>query len=91
MAPNRGNEDWCSIAEETSKEMDPAKLMILIGKLCRALDKRNERKAPMQYPFPADQASRGLCEMTMPDGALGTHLAASSGVEPDAMANRGGV
>ena len=40
MAPNRGNEDWRSIAEETSKEMDPAKLTILVGKLCRALDKR---------------------------------------------------
>jgi hypothetical protein len=33
MAPNRGNEDWRSIAEETSKEMDPAKLTILVGKL----------------------------------------------------------
>jgi hypothetical protein len=54
MAPNRGNEDWRSIAEETSKEMDPARLTILVGKLCRALDERNERESPMQYPFPAD-------------------------------------
>jgi hypothetical protein len=73
------------------KEMDPAKLTILMGKLCRASDKRNERNSPMQYPFPTDQASRGLYKMTIPDGALGTHLAASSGVEPDAMANRVGV
>jgi len=54
MAPNRGNEDWRSLAEETSKEMDPAKLTILVGKLCRALDERNERTSPVQYPFPAD-------------------------------------
>ena len=54
MAPNRGNEDWRSLAEETSKEMDPAKLTILVGKLCRALDERKERKSPTQYPFPAD-------------------------------------
>jgi hypothetical protein len=37
MALNRGNEDWRSLAEEASKEMDPAKLTILVGKLCRAL------------------------------------------------------
>jgi hypothetical protein len=45
---------WRSLAEETSKEMDPAKLTILVGKLCRALGERNERKFPVQYPFPAD-------------------------------------
>jgi hypothetical protein len=54
IALNRGNEDWRSIAEEASKEMDPARLTVLVGKLCRALDERNERKSPMQYPFPAD-------------------------------------
>ena len=54
IAPNRGNEDWRSIAEEASKEMDPAKLTILGGKLCRALDELNERQSPMRYPRPAD-------------------------------------
>jgi hypothetical protein len=54
MALNRGNEDCRSLAEETSKDMDPAKLTILVGKLCRALDERKERKSPTQYPFPAD-------------------------------------
>jgi hypothetical protein len=34
--------------------MDPAKLTILVGKLCRALDERNERKPQAQYPFSAD-------------------------------------
>ena len=80
MAPNRGNEDCRSIAEETNKD--------LVGELCRGLDERHERKSLMQYPFPADWASRGLCEMTLRDSALGTHLAASPVVVRDPMANR---
>jgi len=47
-------EDWRTLAEKASTEMDPAKLMILVGKLCRALDERNERKPQMQRPFAAD-------------------------------------
>jgi hypothetical protein len=31
MAPNFGVGDWRFIAEQTSNEMDPAKLMILVG------------------------------------------------------------
>ena len=43
MAPHFGDGDWQSIAEQASKEMDPAKLTILVEKLCRALEgKRRE-------------------------------------------------
>ncbi len=46
MAEQLGDEDWRSIAEQASKEMDPAKLMILVEKLCCAL--RDERKNKSQ-------------------------------------------
>jgi len=43
MAPHLGDGDWLFIAEQASKEMDPAKLMILVEKLCHALEgKRRE-------------------------------------------------
>jgi len=38
MATHLGDGDWRSIAERASKEMNPAKLMILVEKLCRALE-----------------------------------------------------
>jgi hypothetical protein len=44
MVPHLEDGDWQSIAEQTSKEMDPRKLMSLIAKLCRALDVEHERK-----------------------------------------------
>jgi hypothetical protein len=37
MAPY-SERDWTRIAEQASKETDPQKLMILIGKLCGALE-----------------------------------------------------
>jgi hypothetical protein len=40
MALQPGDRDWRSIAEKASKEMDPAKLMVLIAQLCSALDER---------------------------------------------------
>jgi len=43
MAPHLGDGDWQSIAEQATKEMDPAKLRILVEKLCHALEgKRRE-------------------------------------------------
>ena len=48
MAPQFGDGDWRYIAEQTSKEMDPAKLTILVAKLCRALSK--EREELQRYP-----------------------------------------
>jgi hypothetical protein len=38
MAKHVGEGDWRSIAEQASKETDPAKLMTLVEKLCCALD-----------------------------------------------------
>jgi hypothetical protein len=46
MAQQLGNRDWRSIAQQASKEMEPAKLMILVRKLCCALEgERREKSA----------------------------------------------
>jgi hypothetical protein len=45
MAPQLGDRDWRSIAEQASKEMEPAKLMILVGKLCCALEGERGEKS----------------------------------------------
>jgi hypothetical protein len=47
MARHLEDGDWLSIAEQTSKEMDPAKLTILVEKLCHALE--GKRKATSQF------------------------------------------
>jgi hypothetical protein len=38
MASQLEEGDWRPIAEQASKELDPQRLMILIGKLCCALE-----------------------------------------------------
>ena len=48
MAPHPTDQDWRCIAEKASKEMDPAKLMTLVAKLCRALDRKRGRKTEFQ-------------------------------------------
>jgi len=35
---SQNSNDWQSLAEQASKEPDSAKLMLLIGQLCHALD-----------------------------------------------------
>ena len=45
MAPHLGDRDWRSIAQQVSQEMEPAKLMILVGKLCCALDGERREKS----------------------------------------------
>ena len=40
MAPQYTDQDWRCIAEQASGEMDPEKLIFLIGELCQALDER---------------------------------------------------
>jgi hypothetical protein len=45
MVRQLGDGDWRSIAELASKEMDPAKLMILVEKLCCALDGERKEKS----------------------------------------------
>jgi hypothetical protein len=64
MAPHLGDGDWRPIAQQASNEMDPAKLLILVAKLCRALDGEREKKSPRgatftgnePRSFPGDQA-----------------------------------
>ena len=46
MTPHLGDGDWLSIAEQASTEMDPAKLTILVEKLCCALE--GERRGKSQ-------------------------------------------
>ena len=47
MAPHIEEGDWRPIAEQASKEIDPQKLMILIGKLCCALEGERREKSRM--------------------------------------------
>jgi hypothetical protein len=44
MAQTLGNDGWQSIAEQVSKEMDSAKLMILVEQLSYALDGERKQK-----------------------------------------------
>ena len=44
MAPHLEEGDWRTIAEQASKEIDPQKLMILIGKLCCGLEGERREK-----------------------------------------------
>jgi hypothetical protein len=51
MAPHLGNEDWRSLAEQASKEMDPARLTMLVEKLCCALEgERSEKSRLAETP-----------------------------------------
>jgi len=54
MALHPEDQKWRDIAKQLSIEMDPAKLTTLVGKLCRALDERNDRRPQAQYPFSGD-------------------------------------
>ena len=54
MALYPEDQEWRDIAKQISMEVDPAQLTILVGKLCHALDERNERKPQAQYSFQAD-------------------------------------
>jgi hypothetical protein len=48
MAPQTTDPEWYSIAEQASREMDSAKLTILVAQLCSALDERLDRKPQSQ-------------------------------------------
>ena len=51
MAQHPEDGDWRFIAEQVSKEMDSAKLTILVAKLCRALDgERTEKPQSQRHP-----------------------------------------
>ncbi len=45
MAPQSTDQQWRAIAEQVSKEIDSAKLTILVDRLCRALDEHH--KSPL--------------------------------------------
>jgi hypothetical protein len=48
MASYLEDQDSRYIAEQTSKETDPAKLTILVAKLCRALERERGEKSQLQ-------------------------------------------
>ena len=61
MAPY--SEDWRTIAEQASREMDPKKLAALVNQLCCAFDERDKRHrekcgsaTAVKSPLPADPA-----------------------------------
>ena len=42
MPPNLTYQDWRSLAEQVSKEMDPEKLRALVSQLCHSLEERQK-------------------------------------------------
>jgi hypothetical protein len=54
MAQHPPDEDWLSIAERASREMDPAKLTTLVAKLCCALDRERKQKPQFRQQEGAD-------------------------------------
>ena len=44
MAPHPTDQDWRRIAEQASRETDPARLTTLIANLCLALDREREQR-----------------------------------------------
>ena len=61
MAPY--SEDWRTIAEQASKEVDPKKLAALVSQLCCAFDERDKRQrekcgltTAVKSPSPANSA-----------------------------------
>ena len=47
MSRTLENGGWTSIAEQASKEMDSAKLVILVEKLCHAIDVERKQKSQL--------------------------------------------
>jgi hypothetical protein len=62
MTPHLGDEDWRSIAEQTSKEMDSAKLTILVEKLCRALEGERREKSQLAAAFGGNEPRSFLAD-----------------------------
>jgi hypothetical protein len=49
------NDEWMSLAQQVSVEMDHAKLAILVGRLCQAIDDRGRLDASQER----DRTDRG--------------------------------
>ena len=63
---NSYSEEWATIAERASKEMNPQKLAALVNQLCCAFDELDKRRretcgsATVVNP-PANRENSGLC------------------------------
>jgi hypothetical protein len=53
---------WVELAERASKETDPEKLMRIIEKLCRALDRETVPVSAQVRPSRSDQGGQGVAE-----------------------------
>jgi hypothetical protein len=58
MTTHSEETEWKSIAEEASEEMDSARLIVLVGQLCRALDSR--RKVALSFPSQTNSQESAL-------------------------------
>jgi hypothetical protein len=72
MNSQRGERDWRSLAEQTSKETDSAKLAVLVAELCRLLDGEHEkcvrRRQGLVVSLSTDAASGPYREPHLPIG-----------------------
>jgi hypothetical protein len=66
MAVHLRDEDWRSIAEQTTGEMDPAKLLILVEKLCCALDRELREKYRTEPTSRGNEPSSFLGDSSQP-------------------------
>jgi hypothetical protein len=73
MAPHLGDQDWRSLAEQVAKEMDPAKLTILIAKLCLALDSERKENFSVAEPLSAVIATDCVPQHSWPDNCGFSH------------------
>jgi hypothetical protein len=64
MAPNPRDQKWHSLAEQASKEMDGAKLSLLVGQLCSALDERGKSPASNVQQFTVTAQANPAAEVS---------------------------
>jgi hypothetical protein len=62
MVQHLGDGDWRCIAEQASKEMDSTKLIVLIGKLCGALDIERREKSRLAETSRGNERSSFLSD-----------------------------
>jgi hypothetical protein len=58
MTTHSEDTEWKSIAEQVTEEMDSARLMVLVGQLCRALD--NRKKVALSFPSQTNSQESAL-------------------------------
>jgi hypothetical protein len=57
MTTHSEDTEWRSIAEQASEEMDSARLMVLVGQLCRASDRK---KVALSFPSQTNSPESAL-------------------------------